>query len=80
MQTKTGFQARMEPEKNLIGRIAQMNCNGKANESIKCTVQQCAHHCGNSDYCTLGTVSIGTHEMNPTMVECTDCNSFQLKK
>lgn len=52
----------------------------KANESIKCTVQQCAHHCDDCDYCTLGSINIGTHEMNPTMVECTDCNSFQLKK
>lgn len=59
--------------------VAQMN-NKKANESIKCTVQQCAHHCDDCDYCTLGSINIGTHEMNPTMVECTDCNSFQLKK
>ncbi|MBP3360526.1 MAG: DUF1540 domain-containing protein [Clostridia bacterium] len=56
-----------------------MSCCSKANESIKCTVKQCVHHCGDADYCTLGAVNIGTHEMNPTMVECTDCNSFQKK-
>ncbi len=56
-----------------------MSCK-KANESIRCTVQQCAHHCGDADYCTLASIKVGTHEMNPTMVECTDCNSFEMKK
>ena len=56
-----------------------MSCK-KANESIKCTVQQCTHHCGDADYCTLSAINVGTHEMNPTMVECTDCNSFELKR
>lgn len=57
-----------------------MACCGKANESIKCTVSQCMHHCGDKNYCSLSCINVGTHEMNPTMVECTDCNSFQLKK
>lgn len=55
-----------------------MGCE-RANESIKCTVSQCAHHCGDADYCTLSSINVGTHEMNPTMVECTDCNSFKLR-
>lgn len=49
----------------------------KANPSIKCTVQQCSYHCTSKDYCTLDTVTIGTHEPNPTMEQCTDCKSFQ---
>lgn len=53
-------------------------CN--ANESIKCTVSQCAHHCNTKDYCSLGTITVGTHEANPTMNQCTDCMSFELKK
>ena len=48
------------------------------NHSIHCTVQQCEHHCC-SDYCSLDTVSIGTHEKNPTVSQCVDCNSFKLR-
>lgn len=53
-------------------------CN--ANESIRCTVQQCAHHCETKDYCSLNCVDIGTHEQHPTQTECVDCKSFELKK
>jgi len=52
-------------------------CNGEKNESIKCTVTQCANHCDSADYCSLSSIQVGTHEANPTMVEC---NSFELKK
>ena len=55
----------------------QCDCNHNA--SIGCTVTQCRHHAEKSDYCTLDKISVGTHEANPTMVECTDCSSFQLK-
>ena len=51
----------------------------KANPSIKCTVQQCSYHCSDKDYCSLDSITVGTHEANPTMNECTDCKSFQLK-
>ncbi len=51
-----------------------MDC--QANKCIECTVQQCAHHCGNSNYCTLDHILVGTHEMNPAMDQCTDCKSF----
>lgn len=53
------------------------NCN-KINESVKCTVQQCKHHCKDKDYCSLSSITVGTHEANPTMSECTDCKSFSL--
>ncbi|MDY3929558.1 MAG: DUF1540 domain-containing protein [Clostridia bacterium] len=49
-----------------------------ANESIKCTVQQCKHHCNSKDYCSLSSITVGTHELNPTECECTDCKSFEL--
>lgn len=49
------------------------------NPSIHCTVSQCAHHCMSENYCTLESINVGTHETNPTMVECTDCNSFRRK-
>ncbi|MBR5515814.1 MAG: DUF1540 domain-containing protein [Clostridia bacterium] len=56
------------------------NCNTKANNSIECTVTQCKHHCTESNYCTLNCIKVGTHEANPTMYECTDCESFEMKK
>lgn len=51
----------------------------KINECIECSVQQCVHHGNAKDYCTLNKIKIGTHELNPTMDQCTDCQSFQVK-
>ena len=51
----------------------------EANKNIRCTVQQCAHHCKDQQYCSLKEIVVGTHELNPSMVECTDCQSFALK-
>lgn len=53
--------------------------NKIANPSIKCSVVQCKNHCGNENYCTLDTIKVGTHEQNPTVVQCTDCESFIAK-
>lgn len=53
--------------------------NTKANQSIRCTVNQCAHHCESQNYCSLDTISVGTHETNPTVSQCTDCESFTVK-
>ena len=52
-----------------------MKSNGK-NDCIECTINNCAYHAGDVDYCTLETIKIGTHEPNPTTKECTDCESF----
>ncbi|MBQ3199012.1 MAG: DUF1540 domain-containing protein [Firmicutes bacterium] len=49
------------------------------NPSIKCTIKQCRHHCGTENYCSLDCILVGTHESNPTMVECTDCESFDYR-
>lgn len=49
------------------------------NESIECTVKQCAYHCDRQNYCSLDTVQIGTHEEDPKVVQCVDCNSFVAK-
>lgn len=49
------------------------------NSSIKCSVQQCKHHDSGENYCTLESIQVGTHEQNPTVVECTDCQSFVCK-
>lgn len=54
-------------------------CNNKANNSIECTVTQCKHHCEKENYCSLNKITVGTHEANPTMCQCTDCMSFVMK-
>lgn len=59
-----------------------MNCssgNCHANNSIKCTVQQCKYHCGEQQYCSLDCITVGTHEANPEVCECVDCKSFVKK-
>lgn len=50
-----------------------------ANHAIKCNVEQCAHHCTSENYCALDCITVGTHEANPTMDQCTDCQSFRKK-
>ena len=49
------------------------------NKSIRCTVQQCKNICPGQDFCSLNQVMIGTHEYNPTVDQCTDCKSFEMK-
>ena len=49
------------------------------NPSIHCSVTNCAHHCREDNYCSLDAIQVGTHESNPTMVECTDCESFRMR-
>lgn len=49
------------------------------NKSIKCSIKNCQHHAESDNYCQLHSISVGTHEANPTKAECTDCNSFEMK-
>jgi len=56
-----------------------MQNNLKANKSIECSINTCANHCSVENYCSLNKVVIGTHEANPTVTQCTDCMSFQMK-
>ena len=51
----------------------------ETNQSIGCSVSQCKYHSNSQEYCTLSKIMVGTHESNPSKVECTDCNSFELK-
>ena len=48
----------------------------KKNCNIHCTVKQCANNLEHEDFCTLEMVNIGTHESDPEVPECVDCNSF----
>ena len=53
--------------------------SSNSNPCIACTVQQCVHHCGADNHCSLDRISVGTHEHNPTEDQCTDCKSFRKK-
>ncbi len=55
-----------------------MECS-KENKCIECHVTQCANHSTCGEYCALDRITVGTHEGNPTMDQCTDCLSFQKK-
>ena len=58
-----------------LRRIVMDNSKCK-NESIRCSVSQCKHNMVTEDYCSLDSISVGTHEDDPEVPECTDCNSF----
>lgn len=60
----------------LLGKEFAMDNNKCKNESIKCSVSQCKHNMVTEDYCCLDCISVGTHEDDPEVPECTDCNSF----
>lgn len=46
------------------------------NPCIQCTVSQCKHNMQSENYCVLDSIHVGSHEPNPTIPECTDCQSF----
>lgn len=48
----------------------------KKNDNIRCTVSQCKYNMETEDYCSLDCIKVGTHEANPTVPECTECDSF----
>ena len=50
------------------------------NPGIKCSVDSCKYNNTNKQYCTLDVIQVGTHEAHPKQVECTDCQSFELKQ
>lgn len=53
-----------------------MTDNNYANQCIICNVTSCAHHNKSRNYCSLEAIRVGTHEPNPTVPPCTDCQSF----
>ena len=53
--------------------------NSGANQTIRCTVNQCIYHENSKNLCSLDAITVGTHEANPTQEQCTDCLSFEVK-
>ena len=52
-------------------------CECTPNSAISCSVTSCAHHCKDVNRCGLASIQVGTHEQNPSMDQCTDCQSFK---
>ncbi|MCQ2456659.1 MAG: DUF1540 domain-containing protein [Clostridia bacterium] len=50
----------------------------KCNNCIECSVFQCANHSTSDNFCALDKIKVGSHEKNPTVSQCTDCESFIL--
>ena len=51
----------------------------KKNPSIGCSVTTCQYHSLEENYCTLQQIMVGSHELHPTQIEGTDCESFEPK-
>ena len=45
----------------------------KNSQTIRCTVDQCKFHEKTENLCSLDAITVGTHEANPSMDQCTDC-------
>jgi hypothetical protein len=50
----------------------------KVNHSIKCSVQSCAYHANNKNFCTLNAIQVGG-EAHPNDCQGTECSSFENK-
>ncbi|MDR0919700.1 MAG: DUF1540 domain-containing protein [Oscillospiraceae bacterium] len=50
--------------------------SNEPNTNVNCTVGQCQYH-SVGNFCSLDSISIGTHESDPSQPECVDCNSFR---
>ena len=74
-----GMQQKIRVILSLSTKKEELTMDCKANKSIECTVQQCAHHCQDANFCSLERILVGTHEANPAMDQCTDCKSFRKK-
>ena len=63
--------------RNPHGKEAENMDKCKPNPSIRCTVTQCRNHCEDVNYCALDSITVVTHESDPVVDQCTDCQSFE---
>ncbi|MDD7718547.1 MAG: DUF1540 domain-containing protein [Eubacteriaceae bacterium] len=49
------------------------------NPNIHCDVVQCKHNAKDGIHCSLESITVSTHEANPSECKCTDCLSFDLR-
>ena len=50
------------------------------NPSIKCSVNNCSHHCSDKDFCSLNEIKVGSCSSSVTSCASTECASFELGK
>ncbi len=50
----------------------------KTNPSIKCSVNSCAYHNGQTQACTLDTIKVGCCDSSVSCCTDTECASFKL--
>ncbi|MEG0321586.1 MAG: DUF1540 domain-containing protein [Oscillospiraceae bacterium] len=50
--------------------------NNNVNHSIKCSVTNCANHCGDKAYCALNEISVGCKSHSVATCGDTECASF----
>ena len=44
----------------------------QVNQNIRCSVNNCAYHACNQDYCTLQAIKVGCSTAQPTSCGCTE--------
>ena len=52
---------------------------GRDNHCIECSVVSCRNHSETGNFCALEKIRVGTHETDPNVDQCTDCQSFQMR-
>lgn len=53
----------------------------KINHNIECSVNTCAHHAKERNYCTLNTIRVGCNGTECAKTcDCTECVSFAAQK
>ena len=55
------------------------NITMSKNSCIHCDVASCKYNMDSEHFCTLDSIKIGTHEADPQVPECVDCESFVKK-
>lgn len=49
------------------------------NQSIACSVNECAYHAASEDYCTLDKIKVGKCDCDTCTCADTECGSFKAK-
>ena len=63
----------------ILGSALVWQCGGKVcwKNVPKLAFQKDMWYLESENYCSLDRILVGTHEVNPTMDQCTDCKSFR---
>jgi len=59
--------------------IAKAKANNMPNDTIDRNIKKAEGDANAANYCCLDCITVGTHECNPSVDQCTDCMSFKKK-